>query len=81
MAAGCRFYSGKALPSGIHCNPGCPRCQGLVGRARHRRIAPRPGQRTSKAGKPFVTATIRVKDGDENQWWKVLAFSESIQPS
>jgi hypothetical protein len=47
----------------------------------HRRIAPRPGQRTSKAGKPFVTATIRVKDGDENQWWKVLAFSESIQPS
>jgi single-stranded DNA-binding protein len=38
-----------------------------------------PEQRTSKAGKPFVTATIRVKDGDESQWWKVLAFSESSQ--
>ena len=38
-----------------------------------------PEQRTSKAGKPFVTATIRVKDGDGAQWWKVLAFSESIQ--
>jgi single-stranded DNA-binding protein len=38
-----------------------------------------PEQRTSKAGKPFVTATIRVKDGDESQWWKVLAFSESVQ--
>jgi Single-strand binding protein family len=38
-----------------------------------------PEQRTSKAGKPFVTATIRVKDGDESQWWKVLAFSDSIK--
>jgi single-stranded DNA-binding protein len=38
-----------------------------------------PEQRTSKAGKPFVTATIRVKDGDDAQWWKVLAFSENIQ--
>ena len=27
-------------------------------------------QRTSKAGKPFVTATIRGKDGDASQWWK-----------
>jgi single-stranded DNA-binding protein len=42
-----------------------------------------PEQRTSKAGKPFVTATIRVNDGDPStgscQWWKVLAFSESVQ--
>ena len=38
-----------------------------------------PEQRTSKAHKRFVTATIRAKDGDESQWWKVLAFSESIQ--
>ena len=26
-----------------------------------------PEQRTSKAGKPFVTATIRAKDGDASQ--------------
>ena len=38
-----------------------------------------PEQRTSKAGKPFVTATIRAKDGDSWQWWKVLAFQECAQ--
>jgi len=44
-----------------------------------------PEQRTSKAGKPFVTATIRTKsatpskDGEASQWWKVAAFSESVQ--
>ena len=38
-----------------------------------------PEQRTSKAGKPFVTATIRAKDGEASQWWKVAAFSESAQ--
>ena len=32
-----------------------------------------------KQAKPFVTATIRVKDGEEAQWWKVLAFSETVQ--
>jgi hypothetical protein len=26
-----------------------------------------PERRTSKAGKPFVTATIRVKDGEATQ--------------
>jgi single-stranded DNA-binding protein len=36
-------------------------------------------QRTSKAGRPFVTATLKAKNGDDAQWWKVLAFSESIQ--
>jgi single-stranded DNA-binding protein len=36
-------------------------------------------QRTSKAGKPFVTATIRAKDGEASQWWRVTAFSESAQ--
>jgi hypothetical protein len=30
-----------------------------------------PEQRTSKAGKPFVSATVRVKDGDE---WVVTQF-------
>jgi single-stranded DNA-binding protein len=38
-----------------------------------------PEQRTSKAGKPFVTATIRVKDGDASQFWRITAFSESAQ--
>jgi single-stranded DNA-binding protein len=38
-----------------------------------------PEQRTSKTGKPFVTATIRAKDGEAAQWWKVLAFSETVQ--
>ena len=38
-----------------------------------------PEQRTSKAGKPFVTATIRAKDGEAAQWWKVLAFAETAR--
>jgi single-stranded DNA-binding protein len=39
-----------------------------------------PEQRTSKAaGKPFVTATIRAKDGEASQWWRVTAFSETAQ--
>src|ERR1700682_2957458 len=36
-----------------------------------------PEQRISKAGKPFVTATIRAKDGEASQWWRVTAFSET----
>jgi single-stranded DNA-binding protein len=38
-----------------------------------------PEQRTSKTGRPYVTATIRAKDGDASQWWRVMAFSESAQ--
>jgi hypothetical protein len=38
-----------------------------------------PEQRTSKAGKPFVAATIRAKDGEVSQWWRMIAFSESAQ--
>jgi single-stranded DNA-binding protein len=38
-----------------------------------------PEQRDSKAGKPFVTATLKVTDGDALQWWRVTAFSESAQ--
>ncbi|HEY4846814.1 MAG TPA: single-stranded DNA-binding protein [Methylocella sp.] len=38
-----------------------------------------PEQHTSKAGKPFVTATIRAKDGEAAQWWKVLAFAETAR--
>jgi single-stranded DNA-binding protein len=36
-----------------------------------------PEQRTSKSGKPFVTATIRAKNGEVTQWWKVIGFSDS----
>jgi single-stranded DNA-binding protein len=38
-----------------------------------------PEQKISKSGKPFVVATIRAKDGETAQWWKVLTFSESAQ--
>ncbi|HEY8212511.1 MAG TPA: single-stranded DNA-binding protein [Methylocystis sp.] len=36
-----------------------------------------PEQKISKAGKPFVVATIRAKDGDGSAWWKIVVFSES----
>jgi hypothetical protein len=38
-----------------------------------------PERRMSKAGKPFVTATIKAMDGEAIQWWNVVAFSESAQ--
>jgi single-stranded DNA-binding protein len=38
-----------------------------------------PESRTSKSGRPYVTATIRAKDGEASQWWRVTAFSESVQ--
>jgi single-stranded DNA-binding protein len=38
-----------------------------------------PERRTSKTGRPYVTATIRAKDGDAPQWWRVTAFSEGVQ--
>jgi single-stranded DNA-binding protein len=38
-----------------------------------------PEQRTSKAGRPYVTATLRIKDAEASQWWRVTAFSESAQ--
>jgi hypothetical protein len=36
------------------------------------RLWRRPERKTSKAGKPFVTATIREGNGDGVTWWKVL---------
>ena len=38
-----------------------------------------PEQRIAKSGKPFWSATVRVKDGETSQWWKLLVFSESAQ--
>jgi Single-strand binding protein family len=36
-----------------------------------------PESRTSKAGRPFATATLKVRDGEALQWWRVTVFSES----
>ncbi len=36
-----------------------------------------PEARTSKAGKPFWSATIKTKGDDAATWWKIIAFSES----
>jgi single-stranded DNA-binding protein len=38
-----------------------------------------PEQRTSKANKPYVTATIKAKDGDAFQFWRVTAFADTVQ--
>ena len=38
-----------------------------------------PEQRLSKAGKPYTTATIKVRDGDAAQFWRVTAFSDTAQ--
>jgi single-stranded DNA-binding protein len=35
--------------------------------------------RTSKSGKPFVTATIRAKGGEGFQFIRLVAFSETAQ--
>ena len=35
-----------------------------------------PEPRVSKAGKSFVSATLRVKNNDSSQFWSLLAFSE-----
>jgi single-stranded DNA-binding protein len=37
----------------------------------------KPEQRISKAGKAFVSATIKAKGDDAMAWWKVIVFSES----
>jgi single-stranded DNA-binding protein len=36
-----------------------------------------PERRTSKAGRPFVVATLKVRDGDALQFWRITVFSES----
>jgi single-stranded DNA-binding protein len=38
-----------------------------------------PEQKTSKAGRAFVTATLKARDGDAMQFWRVTVFSESAQ--
>ncbi|MGA8587059.1 MAG: single-stranded DNA-binding protein [Roseiarcus sp.] len=36
-----------------------------------------PASKTSRAGKPYIFATIREGAGDAIRWWKCFAFSES----
>ena len=36
-----------------------------------------PEQRIGKSGKPFWSATLKVRDGDATAWWKLLVFSET----
>jgi single-stranded DNA-binding protein len=39
-----------------------------------------PEERTGKvSGKNFVVATLKVRDGDDAQFWRVLAFSGTAQ--
>ena len=38
-----------------------------------------PAQKTSKAGKPFVAATVKVAADNEAQFWTALAFGETTQ--
>jgi single-stranded DNA-binding protein len=36
-------------------------------------------KKTSKAGNPFVVATMKIKSGETLQWCRITAFSESAQ--
>jgi Single-strand binding protein family len=38
-----------------------------------------PEQRTAKSGKPFIMASVKIKDGDSIQFVRLFAFSESAQ--
>jgi single-stranded DNA-binding protein len=38
-----------------------------------------PEKRTAKSGRPFVTATIKARDGDAFQFVRVTAFSDTVQ--
>jgi single-stranded DNA-binding protein len=38
-----------------------------------------PEQKTSKTGRSYVSATLKVRDDDATQWVRVTAFSEGAQ--
>jgi single-stranded DNA-binding protein len=38
-----------------------------------------PQQRMSKAGKPYMSTSIRVTEGSEVVWWNLLIFAEAAQ--
>jgi hypothetical protein len=37
-----------------------------------------PVSKTSKAGKPYVLATIREGSGERTRWWTCFAFSDAL---
>ncbi|MBX3527826.1 MAG: single-stranded DNA-binding protein [Rhodoblastus sp.] len=39
----------------------------------------KPESRTAKSGNAYGLATIRVRDGNETQFWSVLAFGETAR--
>jgi single-stranded DNA-binding protein len=38
-----------------------------------------PERKTSTNGRPFVQATVKIKDGAASTFWRIFAFSESVQ--
>jgi single-stranded DNA-binding protein len=36
-------------------------------------------RKTSKAGKDYVTATVKATAGNESEFWRLIVFSESAQ--
>jgi single-stranded DNA-binding protein len=38
-----------------------------------------PERKTSKAGKAYVTATMKAVAGNESEFWRLFVFSESAQ--
>lgn len=38
-----------------------------------------PARKLTKSLRPYISATLKVKDGDSAQFWRVMAFSESAQ--
>lgn len=36
-----------------------------------------PEAKTSKAGKPYFNALLKVKDGDSVEWWRLVVFSQT----
>lgn len=38
-----------------------------------------PEQRTAKSGQPFVTATLRVRDGNCSSFWRLFACDDGIR--
>jgi single-stranded DNA-binding protein len=41
------------------------------------RLCRDPENKMSGAGKAYVTVTVRVSNGDDVTWWKILAFGET----
>jgi hypothetical protein len=42
-------------------------------------ISRAPEVKTSKAGKPYTSATIKIAAGDSAEFWSIMAFNEAVQ--